>query len=102
MKHIFYIFLLTIAFTGFSFGTHAEETTPTSAIVEVKGMVCDFCAQSLKKVFGKKEAVKEIDVNLDTQKVTVQFNDSQQLTDEEIKEAIDWAGYDLVNIEYKK
>ena len=101
MKHLFYIFLLTIAFTGFSFGTYAEETTPTSAIVEVKGMVCDFCAQSLKKVFGKKEAVKDIAVDLDTQMVTVNFKDSQKLTDKEIKEAIDWAGYDLVNIEYQ-
>ena len=99
MKNLFFIFIAVFTFTMSPL--HAQETTPKFAVVEVKGMVCDFCAQSLKKVFGKKEAVKGIDVNLETQKVTVQFNDSQQLTNEEIKEAIDWAGYDLVNIEYQ-
>ncbi len=99
MKNIFYIILAIFALNASPI--YANETTPTSAIVEVKGMVCDFCAQSLKKVFGKKEAVKDIAVDLDTQMVTVNFKNSQRLTDAEIEEAITWAGYDIVKIEYQ-
>ena len=99
MKNLFFIFMAVFTFTISPL--HAQETTPKLAVVQVKGMVCDFCAQSLKKVFGKKEAVKEIDVNLDTQTIRVFFREGQRLNDKEITEAITWGGYDLVKIEYR-
>jgi len=67
-------------------------------VVEIKGMVCDFCAQSLKKVFGKEDSVNAIAVDLDTQTVTVDVKDGQDLSDDKIKELIEWGGYDLVGI----
>lgn len=68
-------------------------------VIKANGMVCDFCAQSLNKVFSKKESVESIDVNLDTSSVGVHLKNGQDLTDEEIKELIEWGGYDLVAIE---
>ena len=67
-------------------------------VVTVNGMVCDFCAQSLEKVFTKEESVNGINVSLDDQTVTVDTKDGQELSDDKIKELIEWAGYDLVEI----
>lgn len=67
-------------------------------VVRVDGMVCDFCAQSLEKVFGKEDSVNGIKVSLEEQNVTVDTKDGQELSDDKIKELIEWAGYDLVEI----
>ncbi len=75
---------------------HAEGTK--DIIVKVDGMVCDFCAQSLTKIFGKEDSVNDIDVSLDDQTVTIDTKDDQDLPDEKIKELIEWGGYDLVEI----
>lgn len=75
----------------------AEEVTVT-----VKGMVCSFCAQGLKKTFGKKENVKGIEVDLDKKVVKVETLEGKPLSDEEIKSTIKDAGFDVVNIERAK
>lgn len=66
--------------------------------VEVNGLVCDFCAQALEKVFGKKESVKEIDVNLTERYVRITLNEGKEIADEEVKKLITDAGYDVVKI----
>jgi copper chaperone CopZ len=94
MKYLlssFAVLLLTIA------PIHAQERTD-DIVVEVSGLVCDFCAQSLEKVFGKEDSVHGIQVDLDKQTVTVDLKDGESLSDEKIKEIIEWGGYDLVEI----
>lgn len=76
----------------------AQEKT-NDVVVKINGMVCDFCAQSLKKVFGKEDSVVDIAVSLDDQTVTIDTKDGQTISDEKIKELIEWGGYDLVSIE---
>ena len=93
MKNIF--LMIALILLGFNSAQAGEK----DITVEVKGMVCDFCAQSLKKVFGKEESVNAITVDLDTQTVTVDVKDGQDLSDDKIKELIEWGGYDLVGIE---
>ena len=66
--------------------------------IKVNGMVCDFCAQAVWKVFEEYNAVEKIDINLDTGVVSVALKDGQTLTDEELNKAIQYAGYDLVGI----
>lgn len=66
--------------------------------VTVAGLVCDFCAQSLQKVFGKVESVNGIAVSLDDQTVTIDTKEGQTISDAKIKELIEWGGYDLVSI----
>lgn len=66
---------------------------------EVNGMVCDFCAQSLTKVLQKNKAVEEVDISLETKIITITVVEGATLTDEEVKKAVYWAGYDLVKIE---
>lgn len=70
-------------------------------VVDVKGMVCDFCAQALEKVFGEKEQVSGIEVDLNTQTVKVHYKEGMDpLSDEEIEKMIYWAGYDVVEIHH--
>lgn len=64
-----------------------------AAYVNVNGLVCDFCARALEKVFGQQEAVESIDVNLDTKVITVSFKDGQNLEDEMIAKLITDSGY---------
>ena len=72
--------------------------------IGVEGMVCDFCAQSIEKVFLKQAGVEKVDVNLDIGKVTVKmadvFQDNEDgISDERIKELFLDAGYDVSKIE---
>jgi copper chaperone CopZ len=93
------LFILAMAFL-FTITPASLAADPTKDIViKVNGMVCDFCAQSLKKVFGKEDSVNDIVVNLDDQTVTVDTKDGATLSDEKIKELIEWGGYDLVSID---
>lgn len=74
---------------------HAAET----ALVRVNGLVCDFCAQGIQKVFGKKDEVQKVDVNLTEKLVTINFKPKKTMSDEIIKELITGNGFTVVGIE---
>lgn len=69
--------------------------------VTVKGMVCSFCAQGIKKNFGKHPEVSEVEPDLDKNLVVIKTKEGQSLSDEVIKEVINDAGYEVTNIEKK-
>lgn len=83
---IFFFLMLPIA-------TFAETVK-----VNVNGMVCSFCAQGIKKKFESKDSVKNIEVNLDEKLVTINFIDGKTLSDDEIKEIITKAGYEVKGV----
>jgi len=56
--------------------------------VSVKGMVCDFCARGLEKVFLKKEEVNKIDVSLEKGLVSIHMKPKKTLEDKTIKKLI--------------
>ena len=66
--------------------------------ISVNGMVCDFCAQSVKKVFGKQDAVNAISVDLDSGSIIVDLKDGKTLDDSVIEQLITDAGYSITNI----
>lgn len=70
--------------------------------VTVKGMVCSFCAQGIKKTFLKNEKVKDINVDLDSKLVSIETKDDAALGDEEIRTTIKDAGYEVLAIERGK
>ncbi len=67
--------------------------------IKVNGMVCDFCAQSVWKVFEDYDGVEKVDIDLDAGLVTVHMKPEAKLSDEELNKAITYAGYDLVSVE---
>lgn len=58
------------------------------AVVNVKGMVCDFCARGIEKTFKKDTNVKKIDVDLSKGKVLIAYNNNKKINFDEIKEKI--------------
>ncbi len=93
MKKISFIVILSllpfISFAG------------SSAYVSVTGMVCAFCSQGITKKFKEQKSVKEINVNLDSKLVTIEFQANENLDDAKITEILKDAGYGVSKIERK-
>jgi copper chaperone CopZ len=81
---------------GNSFGKDASN----SITVSVKGMVCDFCAQGLKKSFLKKEPVDSIQVSLEKGLVVLYPKEGQSISDEVIQQRIRDNGISVESIQY--
>ena len=94
MKYII-IILLTffLSFTSVSKSIH----------VDVEGLVCDFCAQSIQKVFLKQPGVEEVDVNLNNGRVIIKMadvfqDDEDGISNDRIVKLFLNAGYDVIAI----
>ena len=84
--------------SGFSDSGNLECSKKNLVNVEVNGMVRDFCARALEKVFSKKQEVAAIDVDLDNGKISINFNDGANLEDSTIQKLVTNSGYDVVKI----
>ncbi|WP_112133667.1 heavy-metal-associated domain-containing protein [Glycomyces dulcitolivorans] len=62
----------------------------------VKGMTCGHCAGSVTQELSALPGVENVDVALDTGKVTVKSETA--LTEDQVREAVDEAGYELVGV----
>lgn len=63
-------------------------------VYEVRGMTCDHCKQAVSEAAKSVEGVRDVHVDLESGKVSVTFTHS--VKDEEIKAAVEEAGYELV------
>lgn len=64
-------------------------------ILLVDGMSCGHCEKSIKNALGELEGVSNVEVNLGTKKVEVE---GENLVDTVLKEAIEDAGYEVLEI----
>ena len=74
--------------------------------IEVEGLVCDFCAQSIEKVFMKQPGVAVVYVNLDRGNVYIKMadvfeKDEDGISDIRIRKLFEDAGYNVINITRK-
>jgi copper chaperone CopZ len=82
----------------------APATSETAALgpnvikAEVNGMVCDFCARAVEKVFSKEDGVTDVTVNLDNGTITITLEEGASISDERVAELVKKSGYDLVAI----
>lgn len=61
----------------------------------VEGMSCGHCEKAVKKALSEVKGVSSVSVDLGAKKVEVEGND---LVDSILKEAVEEAGYDVVEI----
>lgn len=61
----------------------------------VKGMSCNHCVMTVKNALGSIEGVSNVEVELDNNRVIVE---GENLIDKVLKETIEEAGYDVVEI----
>ena len=55
------------------------------AIIDVKGMVCDFCARGIEKTFYDDKLVQKVNVDLNAGKVFVAYSYTKKISVDEIK-----------------
>ena len=67
--------------------------------VATNGMVCDFCAQAIEKVFMKREEVQGINVDLNNQRVVIYLKNDLSIEDTEIIKLFEEAGYNVDKID---
>ena len=67
--------------------------------VNVNGMVCDFCARALEKVFMKEKSVSGLTVNLKAKAIKIHTKKNMDIEDNIIKERIKDSGYIVSSIE---
>ena len=66
----------------------------TTATYNVKGMTCGHCVGAVTEEITKLEGVSAVDVDLPSGNVTV--TSQAPLSDEAVREAVDEAGFELV------
>jgi copper ion binding protein len=67
----------------------------TSKILNIAGMSCDHCKMAVTKAVSALEGVEAVDVSLEDNTATVQFEESKLLL-EDIEQAIEAQGYEVV------
>ncbi len=78
--------------------TSKDQSNSEILKISVNGLVCDFCARSIEKMFKKKESVESIDLNLEKMLITIKLKDSYNLNNEEITKLIENSGYEVTAI----
>jgi copper chaperone CopZ len=78
-----------------------KTVNPEKALVKVNGMVCSFCAQGIEKNFRKKDEVKEVSVDLDNMLVTLNFKKGKSLSQRQIQEVIEGAGFKFMEMQHE-
>ena len=121
MKPFNYLILASLVFAGSAYagsqGHHGHDhsqgvsTVQLSAgavdpageeiTVNVFGLVCDFCAQAIEKVFMRREEVSGIRVDLAGGLVSIYTKQGKQLPDATLTKLIVDAGYNVDSISRK-
>ena len=82
-----------------SLNSHADEKDIFGEIhVSVNGLVCDFCAQSIQKLFNKEESVEAVDINMDEGMIKIDLKDGYNMDDNLITKLITDSGYNVERI----
>ena len=89
MKKIILTFFLFTVFSGLA----AEQV-----VINVKGIVCSFCASTIKKSFKKNGFTGMVKVNLDDQTVVLDSEKRIDMKDSKIEKIILDSGYNITSI----
>ena len=82
-----------------SLNSNADEKDRFGEIhVSVNGLVCDFCAQSIQKLFNKEESVEAVNINMDEGMIKIDLKDGYNMDDNLITKLITDSGYNVERI----
>ena len=98
MRKFLFMAATLIAFTMPAQASHNGTEHPHDITVSVHGLVCDFCAQAIEKVFMDHGEVEHVDVDLDNFEVTIDLKDGASLDDETVTKLITDSGYTVNGI----
>lgn len=92
--------IVTVAMIGFAVQANAAPASACANAVNIKvnGLVCDFCARSVEKLFGAREEVAGIKVNLDAGQIDIDMKSGKTIDDQTLNKLIKDSGFDITNI----
>ena len=93
-----FLIILTLLFHKNIDSKNKLENDDKKINVFVNGLVCDFCARSIEKLFKKKSAVKNININLEEMLVTIFLKKGETINNQIINQIIIDSGYDVKEI----
>lgn len=93
--------IATVLLVLISVSSWAEHPGGT-VYADVNGLVCDFCARSLEKVFGNQEAVDGITVDLEQKVISIHFKHGERLDDDRITQLITDSGFHVREIRHEQ
>lgn len=67
-------------------------------VADVLGVVCDFCALAMNKIFSKREEVAAMYVDLDTKALSLVLVPGTSMTDQTIADLAVQAGYRIADV----
>ena len=85
--------ILAMLLTGFALAGNAATIE-----MEVNGLVCAFCAQGIEKKLRAFPATSDVVVSLEERLVAVSTRDGQDISDDELRNALTDAGYTVTGI----
>ena len=91
MKPYLIFFLITLALLGQS------EAVANTIEVKIKGVVCTFCSLGVRKNLIKTGKVKSVVCNTKNKISTIHLKENKNLSDKEINDAVERAGYSIFN-----
>ncbi len=94
MKKTALAVVIMLALSPAAFAAHGGK----HVTVGLNGLVCDYCAQSMKKIFGKQDSVSAVDVDLTKKTMTLDLKKGAALSDDEIRKGVTDAGYSVTGI----
>ena len=101
------LFLQTIVVVFFTFIVNKEIKSQNKIEnqilkISVNGLVCDFCARSIEKLFRKKESVESINVDLENMLITIYLKKGKNINNTIVTQLIKDSGYDVTEINREK
>lgn len=82
------------------FSSPAFAAEPCNTLdLKVSGLVCDFCARSIEKTFGKRDEVQSVAVDLDKGNIHLVLKEGKTLEEATARQLITDAGYNMTAIE---
>ena len=78
------------------------EVTNPDVILQVNGLVCDLCSLNMEKHLKRIDAVDNVQVKLDEQKVLLTLHDDQTVTEDALREAVANAGFNTEEVTFTK
>ncbi len=86
-----------------NFQLHTKNNSKSEVLyIYVNGLVCDFCARSIEKLFSKRDSVESINLNLEKMLITINLREGKNLNNEIIEKLIKDSGYNVIGIQREK
>jgi copper chaperone CopZ len=91
--------ILTLVLSFLAAPAFADAKRTPDITLNVSGLVCDFCARAIEKVFLKQAGVTAVNVDLDNGKVTLDLKPGASIDDKTLGKLMTDSGYTVTGIQ---